>query len=53
MAEEVTQITKPSPIIEEAQQKYLTALFDQSAPEQRLDTSQFAPQVVSKTALDP
>ena len=52
MAEEVTQITKPSPIIEEAQQKYLTALFDQSAPEQRLDTSQFAPQVVSKTALD-
>ena len=52
MAEEVTQITKPSPIIEEAQQKYLTALFDQSAPEQRLDTSQFAPEVVSKTALD-
>ena len=54
MAEEVlqTQITKPSPIIEEAQQKYLTALFDQSAPEQKLDTSQFAPNVVGKTALD-
>jgi len=52
MAEEVTQITKPSPIIEEAQQKYLTALFDQSAPEQKLDTSQFAPNVVNRTALD-
>jgi hypothetical protein len=52
MAEEVTQITKPSPIIEEAQQKYLTALFDQSAPEQKLDPSQFAPNVVNKTALD-
>ena len=54
MAEEQiqTQITKPSPIIEEAQQKYLTALFDQSAPEQKLDTSQFAPNVVNRTALD-
>jgi hypothetical protein len=42
MAEEVTQITRPSPIIEEAQKAYLTSLRDQV--ETPLDTSQFAPQ---------
>ena len=50
MAEEVTQITRPSPIIEEAQKAYLTSLRDQV--ETPLDTSQFAPSVVGKTALD-
>ena len=50
MAEEVTQITRPSPIIEEAQKNYLDALKDQVATP--LDTSQFAPSVVGKTALD-
>ena len=50
MAEEVTQITRPSPIIEEAQKAYLTSLRDQV--ETPLDTSQFAPGVVGKTALD-
>ena len=37
MAEEVTQITRPSPIIEEAQKAYLTSLQDQV--ETPLDTS--------------
>ena len=50
MAEEVTQITRPSPIIEEAQKAYLTSLRDQVGTP--LDTSQFAPSVVGKTALD-
>ena len=50
MAEEVTQITRPSPIIEEAQKAYLTSLRDQV--ETPLDTSQFAPNVVGRTALD-
>ena len=50
MAEEVTQITRPSPIIEEAQKAYLTSLRDQV--ETPLATSQFAPSVVGKTALD-
>ena len=50
MAEEVTQITRHSPIIEEAQKAYLTSLRDQV--ETPLDTSQFAPSVVGKTALD-
>jgi len=50
MAEEVTQITRPSPIIEEAQKNYLTSLKDQVGT--ALDTSQFAPSVVGKTALD-
>ena len=50
MAEEVTQITRPSPIIEEAQKAYLTSLRDQVTTP--LDTSQFAPSVVGKTALD-
>ena len=45
-----TQITRPSPIIEEAQKAYLTSLRDQV--ETPLDTSQFAPSVVGKTALD-
>ena len=49
MAEQ-TQITRPSPIIEEAQKAYLTSLRDQV--ETPLDTSQFAPSVVGKTALD-
>ena len=46
----MTQITRPSPIIEEAQKAYLTSLRDQV--ETPLDTSQFAPSVVGKTALD-
>jgi len=50
MAEEVTQITRPSPIIEEAQKAYLTSLRDQVGTP--LDTSQFAPSVVGKTSLD-
>ena len=50
MAEEVTQITRPSPIIEEAQKAYLTSLRDQV--ETPLDTAEFAPSVVGKTALD-
>ena len=50
MAEEVTQITRPSPIIEEAQKAYLTSLRDQVTTP--LDTCQFAPSVVGKTALD-
>ena len=50
MAEEVTQITRPSPIIEEAQKKYLESLQDQV--QTPLDTSQFAPSVVGRTAFD-
>ena len=50
MAEEVTQITRPSPIIEEAQKAYLTSLQDQV--QTPLDTAAFAPKVVGKTALD-
>ena len=52
MAEDITQtqITRPSPIIEEAQKAYLTSLQDQV--QTPLDTSQFAPGVVGKTALD-
>ena len=50
MAEEVTQITRPSPIIEEAQKAYLTSLRDQV--ETPRDTSQFAPSVVGRTAFD-
>ena len=50
MAEEVTQITSPSPIIEEAQKAYLTSLRYQV--ETPLDTSQFAPSVVGRTAFD-
>jgi len=50
MAEEVTQITRPSPIIEEAQKAYLTSLRDQVKTP--LDTAAFAPSVVGKTALD-
>ena len=50
MAEEVTQITRPSPIIEEAQKAYLTSLRDQVTTP--LDTSQFAPSVVGRAALD-
>jgi hypothetical protein len=50
MAEEVTQITRPSPIIEEAQKAYLTSLQDQV--QTPLDTAAFAPSVVGKTALD-
>ena len=50
MAEEVTQITRPSPIIEEAQKAYLTSLQDQVTTP--LDTSQFAPSVVGKSSLD-
>ena len=50
MAEEVTQITRPSPIIEEAQKAYLTSLQDQV--QTPLDTGAFAPSVVGKTALD-
>ena len=37
MAEEVTQITRPSPIIEEAQKNYLDSLKDQVGT--ALDTS--------------
>ena len=50
MAEEVTQITRPSPIIEEAQKKYLESL--QKQVQTPLDTSQFAPSVVDRTAFD-
>ena len=50
MAEEETQITRPSPIIEEAQKAYLTSLQDQV--QTPLDTAAFAPSVVGKTALD-
>ena len=50
MAEEVTQITRPSPIIEEAQKNYLDSLKDQVGT--ALDTSAFAPNVVNRTALD-
>ena len=50
MAEEVTQITRPSPIIEEAQKAYITSLQDQV--QTPLDTSQFAPSVVGRTAFD-
>jgi len=50
MAEEVTQITRPSPIIEEAQKNYLTSLKDQVGT--ALNTDAFAPSVVGKTALD-
>ena len=50
MAEEVTQITRPSPIIEEAQKNYLDSLKDQVGTP--LDTSAFAPSVVNRTALD-
>ena len=50
MAEEVTQITRPSPIIEEAQKAYLASLRDQV--ETPLDTSQFAPSVAGRTAFD-
>ena len=50
MAEDVTTIQRPSPIIEEAQKAYLTSLRDQV--ETPLDTSQFAPSIVGKTALD-
>ena len=50
MAEEVTQITRPSPIIEEAQKAYLKSLQDQV--QTPLDTAGFAPSVVGKTALD-
>jgi hypothetical protein len=50
MAEDITQITRPSPIIEEAQKAYLTSLRDQV--ETPLDTAAFAPSVVGKTALD-
>ena len=50
MAEERTQITRPSPIIEEAQKKYLESL--QKQVQTPLDTSQFAPSVVDRTAFD-
>ena len=50
MAEEVTQITRPSPIIEEAQKAYLASLQDQV--QTPLDTTGFAPSIVGKTALD-
>ena len=50
MAEEVTQITRPSPIIEEAQKNYLSSLKDQVGT--ALNTDAFAPSVVGKTALD-
>ena len=50
MAEEVTQITRPSPIIEEAQKAYLKSLQDQV--QTPLDTSQFAPSVAGRTAFD-
>ena len=52
MAENITQtqVQRPSPIIEEAQKAYLTSLQDQV--QTPLDTSQFAPSVVGKTALD-
>ena len=50
MAEDITQITRPSPIIEEAQKAYLKSLQDQV--ETPLDTAAFAPSVVGKTALD-
>ena len=50
MAEEVTQIKRPSPIIEEAQKAYLASLQDQV--QTPLDTTGFAPSIVGKTALD-
>lgn len=50
MAEEVTQIQRPSPIIEEAQKAYLASLQDQV--QTPLDTTGFAPSNVGKTALD-
>ena len=50
MAENITQINRPSPIIEEAQKAYLKSLQDQV--ETPLDTGAFAPSVVGKTALD-
>jgi hypothetical protein len=52
MAEEVlqTQITRPSPIIEEGQKAYLEALRDQVKTP--LDTAAFAPSVVSRGALE-
>ena len=52
MAEEVlqTQITRPSPIIEEGQKAYLEALRDQVKTP--LATSAFAPGVVSRGALE-
>jgi len=50
MAEEVTQITRPSPIIEEAQKNYLSSLKDQVGT--AINTDAFAPSVVGKTALD-
>ena len=50
MAEEVTQITRPSPIIEEAQKNYLSSLKDQVGT--AINTDAFAPSVVNKTALD-
>ena len=50
MAEEVTQITRHSPITEEAQKAYLTSLQDQV--QTPLDTTGFAPSIVGKTALD-
>ena len=52
MAEEVlqTQITRPSPIIEEGQKAYLEALRDQVKTP--LATSAFAPSVVSRGALE-
>jgi len=50
MAEEVTQIQRPSPIIEEAQKAYLASLQDQV--QTPLDTTGFAPSIVGKTALD-
>ena len=52
MAEEVlqTQITRPSPIIEEGQKAYLEALRDQVKTP--LATAAFAPSVVSRGALE-
>ena len=52
MAEEIlqTQITRPSPIIEEGQKAYLEALRDQVKTP--LATSAFAPSVVSRGALE-
>ena len=48
MAEQTT-ITRPSPIIEEAQKNYLESLRDQvQVP---LDTSKFAPGVAGVSAL--
>ena len=49
MAEQTT-ITRPSPIIEEAQKNYLESLRDQvQVP---LDTSKFAPGVAGVSALE-